>query len=301
MPGVMNPTAGGSAEWAPDNGGFYYTRYPQEGERPPADRQFYQTVWFHQLGTPVSADRFVIGRDFPRIAEIVLTGSRDGNYLLAKVHNGDGGDVAFHVRDPAGQWTQVAGIQRWRQAGRVRRRRPAVRQDDQGRAAAARSSRFLSIVPRSPTPSSSFRKRTSSPKPSRRRRRGSTSSTATGVCRPCACSASTASDGRHPGRTRCPIPAIGDPLSGDDLMVQHDELPVAAHVVPLRSRARPARAHATHRQARVQLRRCLGRARRRDFQGRHEGSDQHPVPQGHEARRAQSGDPVRATAATASA
>jgi prolyl oligopeptidase len=110
IPGVMNPTAGGSAEWAPDNSGFYYTRYPQEGERALADRQFYQTVWFHQLGTPTSADRYVIGRDFPRIAEIVLQGSRDGNYLLAKVHNGDGGEVAFHVRDSAGQWTQIAGF-----------------------------------------------------------------------------------------------------------------------------------------------------------------------------------------------
>jgi len=110
VPGVMNPTAGGSAEWAPDGSGFYYTRYPQGSERPPADRQFYQTVWFHQLGTPVSADRYVIGRDFPRIAEIELKGSRDGNYLLAKVHNGDGGEVAFHVRDSAGQWTQVAGF-----------------------------------------------------------------------------------------------------------------------------------------------------------------------------------------------
>ncbi len=110
IPGVMNPTAGGSAEWAPDNSGFYYTRYPQEGERAPADRQFYQTVWFHQLGTPTSADRYVIGRDFPRIAEIALQGSRDGNHLLAKVRNGDGGEVAFHVRDSAGQWTQIAGF-----------------------------------------------------------------------------------------------------------------------------------------------------------------------------------------------
>jgi prolyl oligopeptidase len=110
IPCVTNPTAGGSAEWAPDNSGFYYTRYPQEGDRPPADRQFYQTVWFHELGTPASADRYVIGRGFPRIAEIQLDGSRDGQYLLAKVHNGDGGEVAFHVRDPAGQWTQIAGF-----------------------------------------------------------------------------------------------------------------------------------------------------------------------------------------------
>jgi len=107
---VHYPTAGGSVEWAPDNGGFYYTRYPGAGERPAADRHFYQTVWFHQLGTPTSADRYVIGRDFPRIAEIGLKGSRDGNHLLAQVRNGDGGDVAFHVRDAAGQWTQIAGF-----------------------------------------------------------------------------------------------------------------------------------------------------------------------------------------------
>src|SRR5690349_7599460 len=53
VPGVNYPTAGGSFEWAPDSSGFYYTRYPHEGEeRPAADRYFYQTVWFHTLGTP---------------------------------------------------------------------------------------------------------------------------------------------------------------------------------------------------------------------------------------------------------
>ena len=108
VPGVNYPTAGGSFEWAPDSSGFYYTRYPSDGERPAADRHFYQTVWFHALGTPLSSDRYVIGRDFPRIAEIQLSGSRSGQHLLAAVSNGDGGDIAFHVRDRAGQWTQVA-------------------------------------------------------------------------------------------------------------------------------------------------------------------------------------------------
>ena len=110
VPGVNFPTAGGSFEWSPEGDGFYYTRYPREGERPAADRHFYQTVWFHTLGTPTSEDRYVVGRDFPRIAEIELKGSRDGRYLLAAVGNGDGGDIAFWLRDNAGQWTQVAGF-----------------------------------------------------------------------------------------------------------------------------------------------------------------------------------------------
>jgi prolyl oligopeptidase len=108
VPRVNYPTAGGSFEWAPDGSGFYYTRYPAAGERPAADLHFYQSVWFHALGTPASGDRYVIGRDFPRIAEIALSGSRDGQYLLAAVSNGDGGDIAYHLRDRAGQWTQVA-------------------------------------------------------------------------------------------------------------------------------------------------------------------------------------------------
>lgn len=110
IPNVTYPTAGGSVEWAPDSAGFYYTRYPLPTERPEGDRHFYQTVWFHKLGTSVADDRYVIGRDFPRIAEIELKGSRDGHFLLAEVRNGDGGEIAFHLRDRAERWTQVAGF-----------------------------------------------------------------------------------------------------------------------------------------------------------------------------------------------
>jgi prolyl oligopeptidase len=110
VPRVAYPTAGGSIEWAADSRGFYYTRYPSPGERPEADRLFYQTVWFHRLGTPVSADRYVIGREFPRIAEIELRGSRDGRELVAQVRNGDGGDIAYYLRRTSGSWRQIAGF-----------------------------------------------------------------------------------------------------------------------------------------------------------------------------------------------
>jgi prolyl oligopeptidase len=108
--GVNYPTAGGSVEWAADNRGFYYTRYPQGDERPAEDRHFFQQVYFHELGAPAGSDRYVFGKELPRIAEIALEGSRDGRLLIAEVHNGDGGDIAYHLRGEDGAWTQVAGF-----------------------------------------------------------------------------------------------------------------------------------------------------------------------------------------------
>src|SRR4029077_10621217 len=104
---VQYPTAGGSAAWNADRTGVYYTRFPRKGERPEADRNFYQQVYFHKLGTPDGEDSYSIGKDFPRIAEIKLEASRDGKYILATVANGDGGDFAHYLLGPDGNWKQL--------------------------------------------------------------------------------------------------------------------------------------------------------------------------------------------------
>ncbi len=108
VPRVQYPTGGGSVSWTADSQGLYYTRYPQGDERPAADANFYQQVWFHQLGTPATQDRYVIGRDFPRIAEIALSASEDRQHLLATVSNGDGGEHSFHLRSGDGPWRRIA-------------------------------------------------------------------------------------------------------------------------------------------------------------------------------------------------
>ena len=107
IPRVQYPTGGGSAAWLADGTTILYTRYPHRSERPDADVNFYQQVWRHRLGTPVSADTHEIGRDFPRIAEVELESSEDRQWLLAAVANGDGGDYAHYLRDASGQWTQL--------------------------------------------------------------------------------------------------------------------------------------------------------------------------------------------------
>ena len=104
---VQYPTAGGSAAWNADGTGVFYTRFPRKGERPDADLNFYQQIYFHKLGTPDTEDKYSIGKEFPRIAEITLEASRDGKYVLATVANGDGGDFAHYLLAPDGTWKQI--------------------------------------------------------------------------------------------------------------------------------------------------------------------------------------------------
>lgn len=110
VPRVNFATAGGSIAWNADASGFYYTRYPQGNERPKEDGNFYQQVYFHKLGTDSAQDSYVIGKEFPRIAEIQLRTDRAGKYLLVSVANGDGGQFAHWLKDPSGNWKQVTGF-----------------------------------------------------------------------------------------------------------------------------------------------------------------------------------------------
>jgi prolyl oligopeptidase len=110
VPRVNFATAGGSIDWKTDSSGFYYTRYPQGKERPVEDADFYQQVYFHKLGTPPAQDIYTLGKDFPRIAEIQLSTSDDGRWLVASVANGDGGQFEHYVMDASGHWTQVTHL-----------------------------------------------------------------------------------------------------------------------------------------------------------------------------------------------
>ena len=110
IPKVNNGTAGGSAEWNADATGIYYTRCPHEGERPEKDLPFYQQIYFHKLGTPLSEDTYVLGKEFPKIAEIELAASPDGKSILADVSNGDGGEHAFWLLSPGGEWTRISAF-----------------------------------------------------------------------------------------------------------------------------------------------------------------------------------------------
>lgn len=104
---VNGGTAGGSLAWDADSKGFYYTRYPRAGERSAADMDFYMQVYHHTLGEDPAKDRFETGKDYPKIAEIVIEVSPDGKWVLTNVQNGDGGEFIQDLRTPAGKWVRL--------------------------------------------------------------------------------------------------------------------------------------------------------------------------------------------------
>lgn len=107
IPWVNKGTAGGDLAWVQDGKGFYYTRYPHPGERAGSDLNFYQQVWFHQLGTSIEQDRYIIGKEFPRIVEIRLNVDPTSNILLVTTQYGDGGMFAHYLVYPDGKSRQL--------------------------------------------------------------------------------------------------------------------------------------------------------------------------------------------------
>ena len=103
IPRVNGGTAGGDLAWTPDARGFYYTRYPRGDERKAGDLAFYQQLYYHALGS--AQDRYEIGRDFPRIAEIEVTVHADGR-ALATMQRGDSGEFEHYLKDKNG-WRQI--------------------------------------------------------------------------------------------------------------------------------------------------------------------------------------------------
>jgi prolyl oligopeptidase len=110
IPRVQNGTAGGDLAWAPDSKGFYYTRYPRGKEKAEEDMDFFQQLYFHELGTSGEKDRYELGKDLPRIAEIRVQMHNATGRLLCSVQNGDGGEFAHFVRSPDGKWRPFAGF-----------------------------------------------------------------------------------------------------------------------------------------------------------------------------------------------
>ncbi len=111
LPRVNAATAGGDMSWDADSRGFFYTRYPRDGERSQQDQNFFQQLWHRKLGTPLEDDQYELGRKFDRIAEIRVQQHHDSGKVLVTMQYGDSGRFRLYVRDKDRNWFRASNYE----------------------------------------------------------------------------------------------------------------------------------------------------------------------------------------------
>ena len=100
---------GGSAAWNADGTGIYYTRYPAKGERSDADLHFYQQIYFTSSARRWSRTNMSSEKIFTHRGNRSES-SQDGNHLLARVANGDGGITRITSERPRANGKRIARL-----------------------------------------------------------------------------------------------------------------------------------------------------------------------------------------------
>ena len=88
------------ASWTNDDKGFFYSRYPAPAEgKAIATEVKDQTLYYHLLGTPQSADKLIYAR--PDLPDWIVSGtvSEDGRYLYVVLNNGNDAQNELYYAD----------------------------------------------------------------------------------------------------------------------------------------------------------------------------------------------------------
>jgi len=96
--------------WTHDSRGFFYSRYPE----PPAHKVLEaplagQAIYYHQLGTPQSADTLIYQRLDQPAWIVNATVSENGRYLLIRTYRGAENNNQLHFLDLRDQTRAIAG------------------------------------------------------------------------------------------------------------------------------------------------------------------------------------------------
>ncbi len=96
--------------WKLDNSGFFYSRFPADGEVAAEDRNNYSSVWWHQLGTDQSQDVLVYNEPNDKTLGFFPYVSEDGDYLVLWVYRGTDPKNGIYVRrvGETGEFTRLA-------------------------------------------------------------------------------------------------------------------------------------------------------------------------------------------------
>jgi prolyl oligopeptidase len=87
-----------SITWAPDNTGFFYSRFPEPGSVEPEDESNFNKVFFHKLGDPQANDTLI--HEQPEDKELMFSSfiSDDDQYLCLYVYLGTATENRFYIK-----------------------------------------------------------------------------------------------------------------------------------------------------------------------------------------------------------
>jgi prolyl oligopeptidase len=101
-----------SIAWVRDGSGFYYTRFPEPGTVAPGDENYFNTVYYHRLGDPQSADRLIFDRPAERETVFGVEVSDDDRWAVITAFKGSSDrsevylvDRQLPAREPAPLFT----------------------------------------------------------------------------------------------------------------------------------------------------------------------------------------------------
>jgi prolyl oligopeptidase len=82
LPDTLQGWKQGVTSWMPDNSGFYYSAKPLKGEVPEGEENYWNTAWYHKLGTPASQDQKVFSHSGVKEYWHGVGISEDGNWTI---------------------------------------------------------------------------------------------------------------------------------------------------------------------------------------------------------------------------
>jgi prolyl oligopeptidase len=85
---------GGDLAWKHDSTALYYTRYPNLKQRGKRDVHSYafEEIWLHEIGKKQEQDIYVMGREFPRYAQVSVIAAPKESHLIASAPVGWGAE-----------------------------------------------------------------------------------------------------------------------------------------------------------------------------------------------------------------
>jgi prolyl oligopeptidase len=88
-----------SIAWVRDGSGFYYTRFPEPGTVPSGDENYFNTVYFHRLGDPQSADTLIFDKPAERETVFGVEVSDDDRWAVITAFKGSSDRSEIYLLD----------------------------------------------------------------------------------------------------------------------------------------------------------------------------------------------------------